>query len=58
MLDVEAREKPSDYVYTETEIKNYDALEKRIKALEENGFRGAVMDAIIAAYRRGTELGK
>lgn len=36
MLDVEAREKPSDYVYTETEIKNYDALEERIKALEEN----------------------
>ena len=29
-----------------------------VKALEENGFRGAVMDAIIAAYRRGTELGK
>ena len=40
MLDVEAREKPSDYVYTETEIKNYDALEKRIKALEENGGGG------------------
>lgn len=40
MLDVEAREKPSDYVYTETEIKNYDALEKRIKALEENGGSG------------------
>ena len=29
-----------------------------VKALEENGFRGAVMDAIVAAYRRGTELGK
>ena len=29
-----------------------------VRALEENGFRGAVMDAIIAAYRRGTELGK
>lgn len=40
ILDVTAREKPSDYVYTETEIKNYDALEKRIKALEENGGSG------------------
>jgi len=29
-----------------------------VKALEENGFRGAVMDAITAAYRRSTELGK
>lgn len=29
-----------------------------VKALEENGFRGTVMDAIIAAYHRGQELGK
>ena len=29
-----------------------------VRALEENGFRGAVIDAIIAAYNRGTELGK
>lgn len=35
-FNVEAREKPSDYVYTETEIKNYDALEERVKKLEES----------------------
>lgn len=29
-----------------------------VQALEENGFRGAVMDAIIAAWKRGQELGK
>lgn len=29
-----------------------------VKALEENGFRGAVMDAIVAAYHRGQQLGK
>lgn len=29
------REKPADYVYTETEVKKYDDLEKRIKELEE-----------------------
>ena len=29
-----------------------------VRALEENGFRGAVMDAIVAAYHRGQELGK
>lgn len=29
-----------------------------VKSLEEHGFRGAVMDAIAAAYRRNLELGK
>lgn len=29
-----------------------------VKALEENGFRGAVMDCVVAAYRRNLELGK
>lgn len=31
------RTKPTDYVYTETEIKRYGDLEERISALEENG---------------------
>lgn len=29
-----------------------------VRALEEQGFRGAVMDAVIAAYHRNQELGK
>ena len=29
-----------------------------VRALEERGFRGTVMDAIIAAYKRNVELGK
>lgn len=29
-----------------------------VRALEESGFRGAVMDAIIAAWKRNQELGK
>jgi len=28
-----------------------------VQALEENGFRGAVMDAVLAAYKRTVELG-
>lgn len=32
-----ARAKPDDYVYTETEVKSYEALDKRITALEEGG---------------------
>ena len=36
-IKVKARNKPSDYVYTETEIKRYEDLEKRIEALEKGG---------------------
>ena len=36
-FEVLERSKPSDYVYTEVEIKNYEELENRIKELEENG---------------------
>lgn len=37
IFTVKTRTKPADYVYTETEIKRYDDLEKRIKALEAGG---------------------
>lgn len=29
------RSKPADYIYTETEVKNYEKYEERLKALEE-----------------------
>lgn len=41
-FEVIERTKPSDYVYTEVEIKNYEALEKRIEELEKNGGGGSV----------------
>lgn len=34
---VMARQRPNDYVYTETEVLSYSALEKRIAKLEEGG---------------------
>ena len=34
VLTVRQRQKPADYVYTETEVMSYQALEKRIMALE------------------------
>lgn len=37
VLEVNPRSKPADYVYTETEVKNYDALAARIAKLEESG---------------------
>ena len=41
------RERPADYVYTETEVKTFDALEKRIAALEEGGAGGGGGEGII-----------
>lgn len=35
-FSVAKREKPADYVYTETEVKTYESLEERIKTLEES----------------------
>ena len=40
-FQVVARTKPADYVYTETEVKSWAALEDRVKALEENGTGGS-----------------
>lgn len=34
-FNITKREKPSDYVYTETEVKSYDELASRVKKLEE-----------------------
>lgn len=41
---VVARSKPSDYVYTETEIKNYDDLKAEIEWLKENGIAPDLRD--------------
>ena len=39
-IAVYPREKPEDYVYTETEVLSYAALEERVKALEDGGTSG------------------
>lgn len=36
-IPMEKRPKPSDYVYTPTEIKTWEQLDERIKALEDGG---------------------
>jgi hypothetical protein len=36
-FDVIARSKPADYVYTEEELKTWEALDERLDALEEGG---------------------
>lgn len=39
-FEVEARQKPDDYVYTETEVKTWEELDARVRKLEEQGGGG------------------
>jgi hypothetical protein len=39
-IDVTQRPKPADYIYTETEVLNYDSLDERITKLENGGGSG------------------
>lgn len=44
--EVKSRSKPTDYVYTETEVKNWDALEERVEAaIDETGYYTPEVDA-------------
>lgn len=45
-FEVESRNKPADYVYTETEVLDFEALEERMEKVEENmkSFDSEVID--------------
>lgn len=49
-IKVKARSKPSDYVYTETEVKSWSELEKRIDDIEKNGISDEVIGDAVADY--------
>lgn len=49
-FEVKARTKPSDYVYTETEIKRFDDLNKRIDEIEAEGISPEAIDAAVGKY--------
>lgn len=44
------RSKPDDYIYTETEIKNYDDLKARIDEIEKNGVSQDTISSAVNAY--------
>ena len=50
VFNVTERPKPVDYVYTETEVRSYEALEERIKELERNSFMGLTDKVTGKAY--------
>ena len=51
VIPVKARQKPSDYVYTETEVLTYRTIEKRLSNLEQfGGTTDEQIAAAVAAY--------
>ncbi len=55
-FEVKRKAKPSDYVYTETEIKNYDDLENRVTQIEENGISDAAVEKAVQEYLKGHDI--
>lgn len=49
-FDVVKRSKPADYVYTETEIKNYDDLVARVDQIEQNGVSEETVAKAVEKY--------
>ena len=54
--DVVRRTKPADYVYTETEIKNYDDLVERIDQIEQNGVSDETVAAAVEKYLEENDI--
>lgn len=50
IIKVLLKERPADYIYTETEVKSYEALEKRIDELEEKGVSEERIKEAVDAY--------
>ena len=44
------REKPSDYIYTETEVLSLESLEKRVKRIEEEGIPEGLIEETVDKY--------
>lgn len=49
-IKIVRREKPEDYVYSETEVPSYASLDKRLGYLERNSVSEEQIEAAIAAY--------
>lgn len=47
---VVGRSKPSDYIYTETEVKNYEDLKNRVDEIEKNGISDERIGTALESY--------
>lgn len=50
VFNVKSRSKPSEYVYTETEVLTYERLEKRLDEIEEKGVSDEVINSAVEEY--------
>ena len=50
VIQVERRSRPADYIYTETEVKDYEKLEQRLTELEEKGVSQEVVENAVKGY--------
>lgn len=57
MFLVMPRTKPDDYVYTETEVKRYETLERRLDDMEEKGISEDKIAAAVEAYLKKNIVG-
>lgn len=54
---VNGRSKPADYIYTETEIKNYEKYEERLMALEDTIKKGDGVSSIVIGAEGSKAVG-
>lgn len=57
VFEVKARTKPTDYVYTETEIKRYEDLSNRIDEIEKNGISQEAINTAVEVYLEENPIG-
>jgi hypothetical protein len=50
ILKVNKRSKPADYVYTENEVKTWEALSERVDEIEKNGISNEVIEGAVEKY--------
>lgn len=53
-FNIVARTKPEDYVYTETEVAQWEALEARVTEIEEKGVNADMIAAAVEDYLPGS----
>lgn len=58
VFTVKPKSKPSDYAYTETEIKSFEHLENRIDQIEKNGISTDTIDEAIQDYLEQFNVGE
>lgn len=56
VFEVVRRSKPADYVYTETEIKNYDDLYERVEQIEKNGVSDEAVSSAVEKYLEENDI--